>query len=146
MESKAALERSHVEIASFASVVRRMDAYTEVSTKDEHIHIEAQTKTCADCNVFQKIAVGDAPSRTAVITLQQPNIAGIKESCAMQIAKNRETIFAIGFKAESTRLIIVGIGIITGRMITARPYRTHRKSSDGVGTANVELLSVRHLR
>ena len=111
MEGQAILELGDVVIAALACVIGDMDAYTQVGTHNDHRHVESQTHTSAQRQLIEEITHLELAAGTVIIILQQPDIAGIQEYSALEVAQNRETVLGIGFKLESSGLVIISVAI-----------------------------------
>ena len=119
MECERLPERRHVEITAFACLVGSMQSYAEIATDHKHRDVNSQAGTCTKCYIFQEGLGFELATRTVWIIFKQPDVTGVNEEGTMQDSDDREAVFQIGFKFESTRLVEVAVDKTAWGAITA---------------------------
>ena len=100
-------EAWHIVVAALACVVRRMNADTEVETNDEEVEVVAKANACAESYLVAKMLERELSPRLTLAIAQKPDIACIKERCALQLADNGEAILHVCLKFEVAHLVNV---------------------------------------
>ena len=98
MEGDCIFEAAKVEIGGLACVVGGMDSDTQVETKDEVFEIVAKTETCAYGQILEETAGCELATRMGVVTVHEPDVAGIDEEGTLQFLDDGKTIFGIEFQ------------------------------------------------
>lgn len=144
MEGKTILEAFDVVEARFGCGVRSMKSDTEVETKNKKIKVIAQTGASAESNVAECFR-SEFAAGTCRIVAQQPHIARIEEYSPIKIAEKARPEFQIGFQFNVSGLVYIGI-LAVGTAVGAGTDGTHGESADAVGSAYVELISIRGMK
>ena len=140
MQRHAVLELGNIIIPRLPGIIRIMQPDTQVQTKNKKVQIVTQAKSRAQSNLFREILQRKFTIRAVFIFTHQPYIAGIQKHRSMQVGNHTEAILDIGFYANITHVVDIGIFPIRLGRIAARTYTACRKGAHTVGTADIELF------
>ena len=143
MQRHAVLELGNIIIPRLPGIIRIMQPDTQVQTKTKKVQIVTQAKSRAQSNLFREILQRKFTIRAVFIFTHQPYIAGIQEYRSMQVGNHTEAILDIGFYANITHVVDIGIFPIRLGRIAARTYTACRKGAHTVGTTDIELFRIR---
>lgn len=126
--------------ASFR-IIGQMQRNTEVKTEHKNIHVVTDAYACPQGYLFRESFQTKLRIRTCLVLAQQPDVTRIQESSSPNALEDTETILYVRFETERTCLVEIRI-LAVFRVIATGTNTTHRKSTDTVGTTNVELFTI----
>ena len=121
-----------------------MEGDAHVEAEHEEVEVVTQTDTRAEGYVLQR---GSCKLRTRALRVvaHEPNVAGIEEDGAVEVAEEFGTQFGVCFEFYVARLVHVGVARV-GSAVRTRTDGANGEGTYTVGTAHVELVGVRHTR
>ncbi len=119
---------------------RGVEADTEVDADDEETEVVAEPHAGADGNAFH-VAQGESRFIASGIGTKEPHVTGIEEEGTVELSEESGAKFGVGFELEVAGLVDVGVFSARG-VVAAGTDGAYGKTADGVGTTDVELLTV----
>lgn len=135
MQRHAVLELGNIIIPRLPGIIRVVKPDTQIQTENKKVQIVTQAKSRAQSNLFREILQGELTVRAIFVLTHQPYIAGIQKHRSMQVGNHTEAILDIGFYANITHVVDIGIFSVRLGRIAARTYTACRKGAHTVGTA-----------
>ena len=128
MQRHAVLELGNIIIPRLPGIIRVVKPDTQIQTENKKVQIVTQAKSRAQSNLFREILQGELTVRAIFVLTHQPYIAGIQKHRSMQVGNHTEAILDIGFYANITHVVDIGIFSVRLGRIAARTYTACRKA------------------
>ncbi len=112
----------YVEIVGSSIGIWSMQPIADIEAYHHHTEVISKAGTSAKSNILEESFSFQFASRTQRVVFQEPNVACIEKSSSVQIANDRETIFRIDLKLESTSLVEISIHKISWSAVATRAY------------------------
>ena len=125
-----------------------MEGDSPVEAENQEGEVVADAYARAQGDVVEETLEGELGSGAGFVLTHQPYVARIEEDRAVQVSaehvrKEAEAVFEVRFELDVARLVHIRISRVVGWVKTSRTYGAHRKGTDAVRPAHVELLAIR---
>ena len=109
-------------------------------------YVDTQSHAGAGGKVAQEPAALKLAARTVRVFFEKPHVARVEEHGAVERPVDGEAVFHVELELEGTGLVEVAVADFLRRTVGTGTEGTDGPGADGVGSSDIELLGVWHLR